>query len=97
MKIDQVPLDINADINEQGGSFAEGFTFGYQIVRKETTKHLKPKGTISWSGATGPIFFINPKRELIGIYMLQTQPNSQIRTRKSFADWMIKATTPEPK
>ena len=74
---------------------AEGFTFGYQIVRKEISKTLKRKGTIAWGGATGPIFFIDPKEELIGIYMLQTQPNSQVGTRKTFPDWMIKAVGPE--
>jgi len=91
MKTDQVPLNINAHYTDEGGQLAEGFTFGYQIVRKETSKTLKRKGTISWSGATGPIFFIDPKEELIGIYQFQTQPHSQVGTRKSFADWMIKA------
>ena len=92
MKTDQVPLNINAHYFDEGGQLAEGFTFGYQIVRKETSKTLKRKGTIGWSGATGPIFFIDPKEELIGIYQFQTQPHSQVGTRKSFADWMIKAT-----
>jgi len=91
MKTDQVPLNINAHYFDEGGELAEGFTFGYQIVRKETSKTLKQKGTIGWSGATGPIFFIDPKEELIGIYQFQTQPYSQVDTRKSFADWMIKA------
>lgn len=91
MKTDQVPLTSNAHYFDEGGQLAEGFTFGYQIVRKETSKSLKRKGTISWSGATGPIFFIDPKEELIGIYMFQTQPHSQVETRKTFADWMIKA------
>ena len=95
MKTDQVPLSINAHYTDEGGQLAEGFTFGYQIVRKETNKTLKRKGTISWSGATGPIFFIDPKEELIGIYQFQTQPHSQVGTRKSFADWMIKAVRPE--
>ena len=95
MKTDQVPLNINAHYTDEGGQLAEGFTFGYQIVRKETSKTLKQKGTISWSGATGPIFFIDPKEELIGIYQFQTQPHSQVGTRKSFADWMIKAVRPE--
>jgi CubicO group peptidase (beta-lactamase class C family) len=95
MKTDQVPLNINAHYTDEGGQLAEGFTFGYQIVRKETNKTLKRKGTISWSGATGPIFFIDPKEELIGIYQFQTQPHSQVGTRKSFADWMIKAVRPE--
>ena len=92
MKTDQVPLNINAHYFDEGGQLAEGFTFGYQVVRKETTKTLKRKGTIGWSGATGPIFFIDPAEELIGIYQFQTQPHSQVGTRKSFADWMIKAT-----
>ena len=91
MKTDQVPLNINAHYFDEGGELAEGFTFGYQIVRKETSKTLKQKGTIGWSGATGPIFFIDPKEELIGIYMFQTQPYSQVGTRKTFPDWMIKA------
>jgi CubicO group peptidase (beta-lactamase class C family) len=95
MKIDQVPLSINAHYTDEGRQLAEGFTFGYQIVRKETNKTLKRKGTISWSGATGPIFFIDPKEQLIGIYQFQTQPHSQVGTRKSFADWMIKAVRPE--
>jgi len=95
MKTDQVPLNINAHYSDEGGQLAEGFTFGYQVVRKETSKTLKRKGTISWSGATGPIFFIDPKEELIGIYQFQTQPHSQVGTRKSFADWMIKSTTSE--
>jgi CubicO group peptidase (beta-lactamase class C family) len=92
MKMDQVPLNINAHYFDEGGQLAEGFTFGYQIVRKETSKTLKRTGTIGWSGATGPIFFIDPKEGLIGIYQFQTQPHSQVGTRKSFADWMIKAT-----
>jgi CubicO group peptidase (beta-lactamase class C family) len=95
MKMDQVPLNINAHYFDEGGQLAEGFTFGYQIVRKETSKTLKRTGTIGWSGATGPIFFIDPKEGLIGIYQFQTQPHSQVGTRKSFADWMIKAVRPE--
>jgi CubicO group peptidase (beta-lactamase class C family) len=95
MKTDQVPLNINAHYTDEGEQLAEGFTFGYQVVRKVTSKTLKQKGTISWSGATGPIFFIDPKEELIGIYQFQTQPHSQVGTRKSFADWMIKAVRPE--
>lgn len=95
MKTDQVPLSINAHYFDEGGQLAEGFTFGYQIVRKETSKTLKQKGTIGWSGATGPIFFIDPKEELIGIYMFQTQPHSQVGTRKTFVDWMIKAVRTE--
>jgi CubicO group peptidase (beta-lactamase class C family) len=91
MKTDQVPLSINADLYEQPGQLTEGFTFGYQLVRKENQKSLKSKGTISWSGATGPIFFIDPAKKLVGIYMFQMQPYSHVTTRKTFADWMIRS------
>jgi CubicO group peptidase (beta-lactamase class C family) len=94
MKTDQLPLNINADLNTQPGQLTEGFTFGYQIVRQENNRSLKKKGTLSWSGATGPIFFIDPATKLIGIYMFQLQPNSQIISRKTFADWMIKSINP---
>jgi CubicO group peptidase (beta-lactamase class C family) len=89
LKTDQTPLAIHADFLPSTTAKTEGFTFGYQIVRKESNRSLKPKGTISWGGATGPIFFIDPSHELIGIYMFQMQPHSQVPTRKSFADFMI--------
>jgi CubicO group peptidase (beta-lactamase class C family) len=89
LKTDQTPLAIHADFLPSTTAKTEGFTFGYQIVRKESNRSLKPKGTISWGGATGPIFFIDPSHELIGIYMFQMQPHSQVPSRKSFADFMI--------
>jgi len=95
MKTDQVPLSINADLYEQPGQLTEGFTFGYQLVRKENKKSLKAQGTISWSGVTGPIFFIDPTKKQVGIYMFQMQPHSHVTTRKIFADWMIKYITPQ--
>lgn len=91
MKTDQVPLNINADINTKPGQLTEGFTFGYQIVRKENSRTPKTQGTISWGGATGPIFFIDPTNKTIAIYMVQMQPYSHIISRKDFADAMLKA------
>jgi CubicO group peptidase (beta-lactamase class C family) len=91
MRTDQAPLHINANLSEQPGQLTEGFTFGYQIVRRENNQTLKPKGTIGWSGATGPIFFIDPAHQLIGIYMFQMQPYSKVTTRKQFADYMVKS------
>jgi len=91
MKTDQVPLNINADMNTQPGQLTEGFTFGYQIARKEDNITLKPKGTISWYGATGPIFFIEPQEKVIGIYMTQMQPYSHINSRKTFSNSMLKS------
>lgn len=91
MKTDQVPLNINADLNTQPGQLTEGFTFGYQIARTENNRSLKTKGTISWYGAAGPIFFIDPQEKVIGIYMTQMQPYSHINSRKNFSNSMLKS------
>jgi CubicO group peptidase (beta-lactamase class C family) len=91
MKTDQVPLNINADPNTQPGQLNEGFTFAYQIVRKEINSSVKPKGTISWYGATGPVFFIEPQEKIVGIYMTQMQPYSHINSRKNFSNAMLKS------
>jgi len=61
MKVDQVPLNINAILPSQSSDFNEGFTFGYQIQRKDNNPS-RTLGTISWLGATGPLFFIDTKR-----------------------------------
>lgn len=91
MKTDQIPLNINGDLNTQPGQLTEGFTFGYQIARTYNNKSLKPKGTISWFGATGSIFFIDPQEKVIGIYMTQMQPYSHINSRKNFSNSMLKS------
>lgn len=91
MKTDQVPLNINADLNTQPGQLTEGFTFGYQILRKENNRTPKKKGSLSWGGATGPIFFIDPAKQLICIYMVQMQPYTHIQSRKNFAETMLRA------
>jgi CubicO group peptidase (beta-lactamase class C family) len=91
MKTDQVPLNINADMKTQPSQLTKGFTFGYQIVRKEDNITLKPKGTIFWYRATGPIFFIEPQEKVIGIYMSQMQPYSHINSRKNFSNSMLKS------
>ena len=91
MKTDQVPLNINADINTQPGQLTEGFTYGYQILRKENNRSKKTVGTLSWGGATGPIFFIDQEKKIIGIYMVQMQPYSHIYSRKIFVDTVLRS------
>ncbi len=44
-----------------------GFRFGLGFA-------ISPEGEYSWGGAAGTRFYINPKRDLIGIYMIQINP-----------------------
>ena len=88
MKTDQLPLNIDAGLIQDPNK-SNGFTFGYQIKRKNRPNDLSPNGTISWGGATGPVFFIDPIDQVIGIMMIQVQPYSHSKIRYDFKNWMM--------
>ena len=52
---------------QQITSRSGGFQFGLGF-------RISPEGEYSWGGAAGTRFWINPKRNLIGIYMIQINP-----------------------
>lgn len=52
---------------DQLGGNGRGFRFGLGFS-------ISPEGEYSWGGAAGTRFYINPKRNLIGIYMIQINP-----------------------
>ena len=53
---------LDEDVQRRGG-----FQFGLGFA-------ISPEGESSWGGAAGTRFWINPKRKLIGIYMIQINP-----------------------
>ena len=91
MKMDQTPLNINAAFDMPSGTPDEGFTFGFQIVRKEGAGSALTKNTICWAGAYGTVFFIDPTRDAIGIYLTQNDEYNQIPSFINFYKWMMKA------
>jgi len=91
MKMDQTPLNINAAFDMPSGTPDAGFTFGYQIIRREGAGSPLTEKTISWAGAYGTRFFIDPKREAIGIYLTQNEEYGQVPSWIAFYDWMMKA------
>lgn len=65
-------------ISGYGGS-GTTFGLGFSIVEDiGAGGHLGTAGTYSWGGAAGTKFWIDPKEELIGIFMVQILPH---RTR----------------
>lgn len=91
MKMDQTPSNINASFYMPSGTPDEGFTFGYQIVRREGLGSPLREKSISWAGSYCTIFFIDPKREVIGIYLTQNDSYTQISSLQVFYNWMMKA------
>ncbi len=91
MKTDQIPSYINSTANLPTGKPDKGFTFGYQILRRENKTSELHENTISWAGSDCTIFFIDPKREVIGIYLTQNDKYNQIPSWQSFYNWMMKA------
>lgn len=91
MKTDQVPLNINAGFQMPSGKPYSGFTFGYQIVREEDASWPLTKNTISWAGSHGTVFFIDPTREAIGIYLTQNDAYIQVPSWMNFYFLMTKA------
>ena len=42
------------------------------------------EGSVSWGGAFGTIFWIDPKEELIGIMLTQIRPYTHLGLRENF-------------
>ncbi|MHA8051161.1 serine hydrolase domain-containing protein [Aquirufa sp. ROCK-SH2] len=91
MKTDYVPLNLEAAITPTDNLKNNGFTFGYAIKRKEIGNDPRPAGTLYWSGATGPIFFIDQKHEMIAMVLLQRPSTNPPKLRTEFKNWIMKS------
>ena len=77
-------LPAGSDISERSfGSFSEtpmagsGFGLGFSVILdRAETQQLGDEGEYSWGGAASTIFWINPKEELICIFMTQLMGSS---------------------
>ena len=71
--------------NTPGIGEGRGFGLGVE-VRKAPGEPGKTGlvGEYGWSGNAGTIFFVDPKRELIGIYLIQVSDEDRIALRNEF-------------
>jgi len=91
MKTDQLPLNLEGSIKLKDDLKNHGWTFGYTIKRREVGDDPVPAGTISWGGATGPVFFIDLKNEVVAIMMCQTPSAYPLEFRTDFRKWVMKS------
>jgi len=62
-----------------------GFGLGYSVVMDRAVAHTSDtEGSVSWGGAFGTLFWIDPEEELVAIILTQIRPYSHIRLREGF-------------
>jgi CubicO group peptidase (beta-lactamase class C family) len=59
-----------------------GFGLGYAVINDLGQSGFpKSEGTFWWGGGSGPVFWVDPAEELIGILMVQIRPFDRINVR----------------
>jgi CubicO group peptidase (beta-lactamase class C family) len=62
-----------------------GFGLGYSVVLDRAVAHTSDtEGSVSWGGAFGTLFWVDPEEELVAIILTQIRPYSHIRLREGF-------------
>lgn len=62
-----------------------GFGLGYSVVLDRAVAHTSDtEGSVSWGGAFGTLFWVDPDEELVAIILTQIRPYSHIRLREGF-------------
>jgi len=75
-------------LHDDGASFlAEGWGFGlgFTVKNQPALDGLPDSvGTYYWFGVAGTSFWIDPERDLIGVFMVQLNPNRDVNFRDQF-------------
>lgn len=73
-------------MNHTGGLYngsGEGFGLGFCVVENVAeTGLLGSEGTFYWNGANNTFFFIDPKENMIAIFMSQLAPYSETNRKR---------------
>ncbi len=68
------------------------FGLGFEVVTDQAEgQTYRSNGSYSWSGAYGTMFWIDPKEELIGIFMTQASRVARTRVRDQFENLVYAA------
>jgi CubicO group peptidase (beta-lactamase class C family) len=68
----------------KGRSAEHGYGLGVEVRRVHTTAGTGLPGEYGWSGQAGTTFFIDPKRELIAILLVQVNDEDRMKLRTEF-------------
>lgn len=68
------------------------FGLGFRVLTDlGAAGHLGSVGSYGWGGAFGTYFFIDPKEEMIGIFMVQIAPYTHLNIRQEFQNLATQA------
>ena len=72
-------------VNSVGSGPGMGFGLGYSVVLDRAVAHTSDsEGAVSWGGAFGTLFWIDPAEEMVAIILTQVRPYSHIKIREGF-------------
>jgi CubicO group peptidase (beta-lactamase class C family) len=73
-------------------SLGMGFGLGFQVRREVGTARLPGSvGEYGWAGAAGTVFWIDPREQLIAIYMVQVSARDRTYFRNQFKSLVSQA------
>lgn len=96
MKSDQISATLDGALPPNDGAKRNGFTFGYQIKRRDGGPDPLPAGTIRWGGATGPRFCIDPADGVVAIFLTQLPSTTPLEPRNTFYNHVMAAVGRQP-
>jgi len=90
MTTDHLGDTPKAPIGVALGMTNNGFGLGFRVTKASGHARYGAEGTYSWGGAASTIFWIDPKNEMIGIFMVQISPSNYTCANK-FAELAYEA------
>ena len=80
------------DLTTWPNAKGEGYGLGFGIVKDpDSASTPQSKGTVYWAGAHTTFFWIDPKEELIAIFMTQLLPNRKLDIELQFKKLVYQA------
>jgi len=96
-------LPDNRDLTEMSQSaFSEttyqgvGFGLGFSVILDPVkTQSLTDEGEYGWGGAASTVFWVNPKEEMVVIFLTQLLPSSTYQVRRELRSLVYSSLMPE--
>lgn len=83
--VDQMTRNQLGDLRGSFSIHGDGFGYGFGVVTgREKPPSPASVGSYSWGGAFNTFFWVDPRRQLIGIILTQLYPNSHLTLQKDF-------------